>query len=185
MPTGRNQKGGAGRNRTWRTRLLALPLVIAACVIAALLPSAAGAATAAPATIHSVAAKPVVPAASDPCKGKSETYIVKKFFRGPAVYPLRCGTSSWGYIHLVKGHPYDPSAIALTVARGQQDAIFQIFTYVLSRSTCPTVTYKVVYNDGALHGTKVRPQGIITAYAVVTEAVPGVTGSSPKSPNCG
>jgi hypothetical protein len=94
------------------------------------------------------------------------------------VYPLRCGTSTWGYIHLVDGHEYDPSAISVTVARGAQDSIFQIFTYVISGNTCPTVTYKVVYNDGALNGNGVRPQGIITAYPVVTE-------STINAPACG
>jgi len=91
------------------------------------------------------------------------------------VYPLRCGTSTWGYIHLVDGHEYDPSAISVTVARGTQDPIFHIFTYVISGNTCPTVTYKVVYNDGALNGNGVRPQGIITAYPVVTESTVNAT----------
>jgi hypothetical protein len=111
-------------------------------------------------------------AASNPCSGRSQTYIVRNFFRGPAVYPLRCGTSTWGYNHLIK-HGYDPSSIALTVARGQQDPIFQIFTY--SSNTCPNFEYKVVYNDGALNGNGVRPQGIITAYQVTSSAASGST----------
>jgi hypothetical protein len=163
MPIQKNNDG-EGRMRSWRTRLLTLPLVAAVCVIG-LLSGAASASTA------STAAMPA--ATANPCCGRSHSYIVQRFFRGPAVYPLRCGTSTWGYVHLIRGHEYYPSAIALTVARGQQDPVFQIFTFVITGNTCPIVTYKVVYNDGPLNGNGVRPQGIITAYPVVTESAPG------------
>jgi hypothetical protein len=163
MPTQKNNDP-EGRMRSWRTRLLTLPLVAVACVIV-LLSSAASASTA------STAAVPA--ARANLCSGRSHSYIVQRFFRGPAVYPLRCGTSTWGYVHLIRGHEYDTSAIALTVARGQQDPVFQIFTFVIAGNTCPIVTYKVVYNDGPLNGAGVRPQGIITAYPVVSESAPG------------
>jgi hypothetical protein len=106
-------------------------------------------------------------AATSPCAGRSATYIVEYFYRGPAAYPLRCGTSTWGYNHLIK-HGYNSSLISLTVARGTQDSIFQIFTYVLEE-VCPTPVYTVVYNEGALNGNGVRPQGIITAYETIEE----------------
>jgi hypothetical protein len=104
-------------------------------------------------------------AAASPCAGQSASHIVQNFYRGPAVYPLRCGTSTWGYNHLIK-HGYNPSLIALTVARGTADPIFQTFTYVLDM-VCPTPVYGVWYNEGALNGNGVRPQGIITAYESV------------------
>lgn len=50
--------------------------------------------------------------------------------------------------------------IASTVARGKQTFGF----YYQNLTQCPRMTYKVVFNDGALGGTGVRPQGIITAY---------------------
>ncbi|MGI5398398.1 hypothetical protein ACQEVG_02855 [Streptomyces sp. CA-135486] len=50
--------------------------------------------------------------------------------------------------------------IANTVARGKQSFGF----YYQNLAQCPPVTYKVVFNDGPLGGTGVRPQGIITAY---------------------
>jgi hypothetical protein len=118
---------------------------------------------------HSQAAQSsAVAAATNPCAGKSQTYIVKTFFRGPAVYPLRCGTSTWGYNHLVAGHEYDPSMIALTIAQGS-GPFLGVFNY--TTMTCPSSTYRVVENDGALNGNGVRPQGIITAYWVTASAV--------------
>jgi hypothetical protein len=110
---------------------------------------------------HATTARPASLAAASPCKGKSETHIVRKFFRGPEVFPLRCGTTKWGYLHLAPKHGYDPSMIALTLSRGS-GPIAGVFTY--TTMTCPSHTYLVVENAGALHGTKVRPQGIITAY---------------------
>jgi hypothetical protein len=127
-------------------------------------PHPAYAAAASEVTTHAV--QEVI--ASNACSGKSKTHIVKKFFRGPAVYPLRYGTKTWGYNHLLK-HGYDPSQIALTVARGQENPPFQYFTYKVN--ACPSYTYKVVYNAGALNGTGVRPQGIITAYAETSSAM--------------
>jgi hypothetical protein len=166
MPTQKNNDS-KDRMRSCRTRLLALPLLAVACLIG-LLSGAASAST-----------TDTLAKTANPCSGRSHSYIVQRFFRGPAVYPLRCGTNTWGYTHLIIGHEYYPSAIALTIARGQPDPVFQIFTFVISTNTCPTVTYKVVYNDGPLNGTGVRPQGIITAYPVVSESAPDA-----KQPAC-
>lgn len=167
MPTRKNNNGD-GRMGSWRARLLILPLVAVASIIG-LLSGTSSASTA------DMPAK-----TANPCSGRSPSYIVQRFFRGPAVYPLRCGTRTWGYTHIIRGHEYYPSAIALTIARGQPDPVFQIFTFVISINTCPTVTYKVVYNEGPLNGYGVRPQGIITAYPVVTGPAPAA-----KGPACG
>jgi hypothetical protein len=89
---------------------------------------------------------------------------VRNFVRGPSVYPLRCGTKTWGYVHLVAGHEYDPSMIALTISRGS-GPFLGVFTYVPDPDNeCPVDEYRVVENAGALNGNGVRPQGIITAY---------------------
>jgi hypothetical protein len=117
-----------------------------------------------PSAVSAVAASPArsaAAAAANPCAGRTASHIVKNFYRGPAVYPLRCGTSTWGYNHLIK-HGYDPSSIALTVARGTQSLVRQQFTY--STNTCPSFTYIVAFNTGALNGNGVRPQGIKTAF---------------------
>lgn len=60
--------------------------------------------------------------------------------------------------------------IALTIARGS-GPIVGVFTY--TTMTCPSHTYQVVENAGALHGTKVRPQGIITAFWVTPSSGAG------------
>lgn len=131
-------------------------------------------------------AVPAAAQAADPCKGKSQTYIVRTFIRGPEVFPLRCGTTTWGYNHLVyREHDYNPALIALTVARGSAPVPGeQVLQWKWSSMTCPTYnyTYTVVYNQGALNGKGVRPQGIITAYESVT-----VTNDakSAKTPKCG
>ncbi len=134
---------------------------------------AAPAAAASPARPAAATAASVFPAASDPCKGRSQTYVVTRFYRGPGVYPLRCGTTTWGYNHLVyREHDYNPALIALTLARGSQPVPgVQVIQYKWNSETCPDFeyTYTVVYNEGALNGTGVRPQGIITAYESAQE----------------
>jgi hypothetical protein len=110
--------GSKGRMGTWRTRLLTLPLAAGACAIA-LLPGSASASTVSAAASHA--------AAASPCAGKSQSYILAKYKRGSVVYPLRCGTSTWGYIHLVDKHEYDPSAISVTVSRGGQNSSGHFF----------------------------------------------------------
>ncbi|MFJ3584737.1 hypothetical protein ACIPPS_21265 [Streptomyces sp. NPDC090127] len=97
---------------------------------------------------------------ADPRAGKSENHIVKNYTRGFVNVPLRCATSTWGYRHLVPKHGFNDSQIANTVARGKQSFGF----YYTNLAQCPPTTFKVVYNDGALGGTGVRPQGIIIAY---------------------
>jgi hypothetical protein len=126
-------------------------------------PSASYASTRHSATVGSA---PAARAASL-CAGKSENYIVRKFSRGKEVFPLRCGTTTWGYIHILfREHGYNPSLIALTLARGSlPQPKDQVYVYQISaKNACPIVTYRVVFNQAQLGGTGVGPQGIITAY---------------------
>jgi FlaG/FlaF family flagellin (archaellin) len=91
------------------------------------------------------------------CNGKSQSSVVKVYLRGTTAVPLRCGTAAWGFNH-VKARwnvAYD-ALIAATVSRGYDDG--NVFNW----RTCPN--FKVFYNPGPLHGTGVRPQGVITAY---------------------
>jgi hypothetical protein len=115
-------------------------------------------ATAVPASAATPAAVPkTVPTTF--CNGKSANTVVAVYHRGSGAYPLRCGGSSWGFVHLLKGHAWNAtvnSEIANVIARGYYDA--GVFNWRL----CPN--FRVPYNGGALNGTGVRPQGIITAY---------------------
>jgi hypothetical protein len=145
-------------------------------------PSAAShsSSVAAPRAAASIAAA----AAADPCSGKSQTKVVTTFIRGPEVFPLRCGTTTWGYNHIVyRDHNYDPALIALTISRGSQPVPGeQVLQYKWESETCPVnykYTYTVVYNQGALNGNGVRPQGVITAYESV-QAEP----DSAHEPDC-
>ncbi|WP_143676622.1 hypothetical protein [Streptomyces sp. TLI_146] len=112
------------------------------------------------ALVFSSAAPSNAAATADPCAGKSETYAIKTYTRNFQAVPLRCGTSTWGYRHIVAKHGFNDSQTANTVARGRQSFGF----YYTNLNQCPPMTFKVVFNDGALGGTGVRPQGIITAY---------------------
>jgi len=109
--------------------------------------------------------------ASGPCTGQSENHIVQVFYRRVAAYPLRCGNGiSWGYLHILEGHEYEPLAITLTVAFGIPVPFTQAF--ILIAPVCPTKGFFVRYNQGSYGKHGVRPQGIITAYE---KALPNVS----------
>lgn len=104
----------------------------------------------------------------DLCGGSGHTHVVKRYSRGAARLPLRCGTATWGYRHIT--HRWNAAfdrEIALTIARGdvvqdlQGDGGSAI--YALFDRRCKEL-FRVIYNGGAYRGTGVRPQGIITAY---------------------
>ena len=98
--------------------------------------------------------------AADACTGKSTNHVVKNFYRGPRVIPLRCGTSTWGYRHLLPKHGYNSAMIANTVSRGGERFGF----YYLNLNQCPPMKYKVVFNPSGIGGSGPGPQGVITAY---------------------
>ena len=102
------------------------------------------------------------------CNKRSYKTVVKKYSRGAARLPLRCGTSTWGFKHIThRWNAAFDSKIALTIARGekvkdlQQDGGTAI--YALFNNKCVEL-FRVIYNGGAYRGNGVRPQGIITAY---------------------
>jgi hypothetical protein len=97
------------------------------------------------------------------CNGRSYKSIVKLYYRGHNPYPLRCGTSSWGFNH-IKGR-WDSSfdkEIAKTVAFGVHTSNGRLDYYPYE--ACQSWTFRVIYNLGAYNGNDVRPQGIITAH---------------------
>lgn len=168
MPRRKNLESGY-RVRAWGTSLLVVPAVTAACG-AGLLSGGASAATTAHTTATAGTAAP-----AGPCAGKSQSTIVASFRRGADVYPLRCGTKTWGYTHLADGHEYDPGMIGMTVAQGKKDSRDQSFTYTTSSRACQlyTVTYTVKYNQSDLNHTGIRPQGITDAYKVTESPIHG------------
>jgi hypothetical protein len=104
--------------------------------------------------------------------------VVKNYYRGSAPRPLRCGTATWGFLHIThRWNSAFDSGIALTISRGeevgdlQQDGGSSI--YALFDNKCNEI-FRVIYNGGAWRGaTTVSPQGIITAYgesSIITTA---------------
>jgi hypothetical protein len=114
------------------------------------------------------------------CNGRSYKSVVKKYYRGSAAHPLRCGRSTWGFRHITsRWDAHFDSWIALTISRGaevgdlQQDGGSNI--YAIFDRNCHEL-FRVIYNRNAYLGrTDVRPQGVITAY-YEGGAVPAVVG---------
>jgi hypothetical protein len=103
------------------------------------------------------------------CNGRTETWIARNYTRGAATLPLRCGNVRWGFQHITaRWNAGFDANIALTISRGEYVTDFQqdggSGIYALFSDRC-TELFRVIYNGGALNGTGVRPQGIITAYA--------------------
>lgn len=101
---------------------------------------------------------------------------------------LRCGTATWGLVHLVARGRWNStfdSMIALTIAQGekvsdlQQDGGSRIFA--LFDSGCHEL-FRVIYNGNAYNGNGVSPQGVITAYdpTIGTAKSPGAIATYPK-----
>lgn len=104
------------------------------------------------------------------CDGQSYTKLVANYHRGTALYGMRCGTTSWGFIHVKpRWNTTFDSNIALTISRGEdvadveQDGGSVIFA--LFDNSCNEL-FRVIYNGGAYNGNGIRPQGIITAYYI-------------------
>jgi hypothetical protein len=114
------------------------------------------------------------------CAGKSANTIVRVYTRGATPIPLRCGTSAWGFNHITaRWNGAFDAQIALTLARGENARGSSVYT--LFDTECNPL-FVVVANLGALNGTGVRPQGVITAYQVTTSlAVPAAAVSGPAA----
>jgi hypothetical protein len=159
--------------------LLGVPAALAITFAPALAGVGAAGAQAATTTTTAATSTTVQPAASsNPCAGKSQATIVRTYYHQVSYIPLRCGTATWGYNHLVASHDYDPSMIQLTLAQGVQTSP-GVYQYTVPQ--CPPLVYRVVYNGGALNGnSNIAPQGIITAY----EVTPSAAVKSAASPRC-
>ena len=127
------------------------------------------------------------------CNGKSQVTLVKTYAYGGQALALRCGTGSWGFLHIThRWSDHFDSMIALTIARGEKvndvqgDGGTAIFS--LQDNNCHEL-FRVIYNGGALHGSGVSPQGIITAYETGTstatrQATPDREGASFYRTDC-
>ncbi|GAA1877143.1 hypothetical protein [Lapillicoccus jejuensis] len=125
---------------------------------------------------------------SNYCSGKSYTYLVKTYAYGVEKLALRCGTASWGFVHIANYGRWNStfdSMIALTISQGekvtdlQQDGGNRIFA--LFDGNCHEL-FRVIYNGNAYNGSGVSPQGIITAYYSTsgTAKTPGTIATYPQ-----
>ncbi|TCK26666.1 hypothetical protein [Pseudonocardia endophytica] len=100
----------------------------------------------------------------DACAAKSQESVVLNYRRGAVVMPLRCGSATWGFRHVVArlrwNERFDAS-IALTFSRGQE--FHNGSTYALFDADCRE-RFRVKVNPRAFRGVEFRPQGIVTAY---------------------
>ncbi|MFG2895212.1 hypothetical protein [Streptomyces sp. NPDC048248] len=96
---------------------------------------------------------------------------MSKYYRGVKLAAvLRCGTSKWGYRHLVSKGRWSTSfgkKISRTVATGAVDyqGPGQVI-YVDRRNQCPPKeVFRVIVNPGPYNvDHRINPQGVITAY---------------------
>lgn len=98
------------------------------------------------------------------CNGKSEESVVVNYRRGSLVLPLRCGTQTYGFRHVVARGRWNAdfdSRIAEAIARGQQSKDKTI--YSIFNADCLEL-FRVVVNPGPIGRDGFRPQGVITAY---------------------
>lgn len=108
--------------------------------------------------------------AADACAGQPKKKIVKKYYRGPTMVPLRCGTKTWGYKHLVDrgrwsasfSKKIDSTIWSGSIAVNEPGEV----TYVKKQPACPPrITFKVVTNPGKYgRDPRINPQGVISAY---------------------
>lgn len=98
------------------------------------------------------------------CAAMSQEHVVVAYRRGDLVMPLRCGSPTWGFRHIVgRGRWNDRfnAKIALTFARGQE--FDNGARYALFGADCRE-RCRVIVDPWAFRGVEVRPQGIVTAH---------------------
>ncbi|MGW3337041.1 hypothetical protein ACWDCL_06080 [Streptomyces sp. NPDC001009] len=122
--------------------------------------------------------------ASNPCKSQHYSKVAYTFYIGPSKMPLRCGTKTWGYNHIVERGRWSTSfknKISDTLFNGYERTAGVYYRYKVGTgcsSKPPRKNFKVVVNKGPLGGMPggLTPQGIITA--TVEYTTPAVAAAS-------
>lgn len=96
--------------------------------------------------------------------------VAYTFYIGPSKMPLRCGTKTWGYDHIVAHGRWSTSfknKISDTLFNGYQASPGVYYRYKVGTGCAPKPrkNFKVVVNKGPLGGKPggLTPQGVITA----------------------
>lgn len=138
-----------------------------AAVISALLIPTAGSATAA--MTSNKAGNTTAEVAADSidatCRSHSRNYVVRNYYRGPAKYTLRCGTSTWGWKHIKARHGWNSTMdrkISAAFWSGSPNGRGGFSTYT---AQCPSVE-----KFRTIVGTPAGSNDLLTAYNVTTLA---------------
>lgn len=140
-----------------------------AAVISALLIPAAGSASAAP-----LASGETVTAQADSfaakCRSHSRNYILKKYYRGPKEFTLRCGASTWGWKHIKARHGWNSTMdrkISAAIWSGDPNGRGGYSTYA---NQCPGGRVEKLRT---IIGTPAGLNDLLTAYKVDQRAAVG------------
>ncbi|MGI5508714.1 hypothetical protein [Streptomyces sp. CA-106131] len=138
----------------------------AVAAMSALVIPAAGSASAA-----SSASGGTVTAAADSfdatCRSHSRTYVLKKYYRGPQFFTLRCGTNTWGWKHIKLRHGWNSTMdrkITAAIWSGDPNGRGGYSTYL---NQCPRRMEKF----RTIIGTPAGTNDLLTAYKVDQPAV--------------
>ncbi|WP_240116905.1 hypothetical protein [Streptomyces sp. MUM 2J] len=132
-----------------------------AAAISVLLIPAAGSASA---TSSSASGETVTEAAESfdaKCRSNSRNYILKKYYRGPQFFTLRCGTSTWGWKHIKQRHGWNSTMdrkISTAIFSGDPNGRGGYSTYA---NQCPRVE-----KFRTIIGTPAGTNDLLTAYKV-------------------
>ncbi|MEV0301631.1 hypothetical protein [Streptomyces prasinus] len=100
------------------------------------------------------------------CKSRSRNHIVRKYYRGPEFYTLRCGTKSWGWKHIKARHGWNKTMdkkISTAIWSGSPNGRGGFSTYT---NTCPRIE-----KFRTIIGTPAGKKDLLTAYKVDKPAV--------------
>lgn len=95
------------------------------------------------------------------CRSHSRTYVLKKYYRGPKVITLRCGTSTWGWKHIKARHGWNSTMdrkINAAIWSGDANGRGGYSTYL---NQCPRVE-----KFRTIIGTPAGTNDLLTAYKV-------------------
>ncbi|MEU3347397.1 hypothetical protein ABZ723_20870 [Streptomyces sp. NPDC006700] len=100
------------------------------------------------------------------CKSHNRNYIVRKYYRGPRLYTLRCGTQTWGWKHIKARHGWNNTMdrkISTAIWSGEPTGRGGFSTY--------QNTYPRIEKFRTIIGTPAGTNDLLTAYKVDQPAV--------------
>ena len=141
-------------------------LASAAVIPVLLIPAAGSASAASPASGETVTTR--ADSFDAKCRSHSRNYVLKKYYRGPKEFTLRCGTSTWGWKHIKARHGWNSTMdrkINTAIWSGDANGRGGYSTYA---NQCPRVE-----KFRTIIGTPAGTNDLLTAYKVDQRAAVG------------